>query len=111
MRFSTTAITPLLLFVELTSSFSSRDLILQNLPNSTDRLYNPSNHTSLSSTAASWKDLQAYTKCQNAVYPYVDPSSCHDALEKVPLFGDPETGVNVRFRHRYERPPAGIEAV
>ena len=94
--------------MELTSSLSSRDLELQNLPNSTDHLYNSSNHTSLNLTALIWDDLQAYKRCQNAVSPQMDPLSCDDALKKIPLFGDPETGVDVRFRHRHEKPPAGV---
>lgn len=106
MRFSIKATILLLSIVELTFSFSSRDLVLQNLPNSTDHLYNPTTLTSLNSTALKWNDQ--FTRCTNAVGPMMDPLSCDNALKKIPLFGDPETGLEVRFRHRHEGAPPGV---
>lgn len=108
MRLSIKAISLILFTVELTLSISPRNSVLQNLPNSTDRLYMSSNHTSFNLTALRWSGVQSFSRCQGAISPKLDTLSCMNALEKIPLSGDPGTGVDVRFRHRYERPPAGL---
>ena len=101
---SVNAIFVFLLF-RLVSTFSlpSRDLVLENLPNSTN-LYRPSSQSSPNRTAVKLGDEEGTLTCLSGLRsPPLDPRSCQNAWEKIPLFG--EEGEELIFRHRHERPP------
>lgn len=102
---STNAILLFLLF-RLVSTFSlpSRDLLLENLSNSTN-LYNPSNQPSSNRTTVKFGDDEEGTlTCLSGIRsPPLNPQSCQNAWEKIPLFS--EDGEEVVFRHRHEKPP------
>ena len=101
---SVNAILVFLLF-RLVSTFSlpSRDLVLENLPNSTD-LYRPSSQSSSNWTAVKLGDEEGTLTCLSGFRsPPLNPRSCQNAWEKIPVFG--EEGEEVFFRHRHEKPP------
>ena len=100
---SVNAILVFLLF-RLVSTFSlpSRDLVLENLSNSTN-LYGPSSQSSPNRTAVKLGDDEEKLTCRGFRSPTLDPRSCQNAWEKIPLFG--EEGEEVTFRHRHENPP------
>lgn len=101
---SANAILVFLLF-RLVSTFSlpSRDLVLENLPNSTN-LSRPSSQSSSNLTAVKLGDDQGTLTCLAGFRsPPLNPRSCQNAWEKIPVFG--EEGEEVVFRHRHENPP------
>lgn len=98
------AILPFLLFrLVFTFSLPSRDLVLENLPNLTN-LYGPSSQSPSNRTAVKLGDDEGTLTCRGGIRsPALDPQSCQNAWEKIPLFG--EEGEEVYFRHRHENPP------
>lgn len=105
MALSANAILVFLLFrLVSTLSFPSRDLVLENLPNST-YLSRPSSQSSSNRTAVKLGDDQGTLTCLSGFRsPALNPRSCQNAWEKIPLFGT--EGEEVTFRHRHENPPA-----
>ena len=100
MGFSTKAVAFFLSLRCVYAFLSSRDLVLETLPNSTEFL---SNQTSSNRTAQSLGDVQeAIVFCGQSRGAYLDSDSCENALNKIPLFGDP--GQDVEFRPRFENP-------
>lgn len=103
MGFSATAVAFFLSLRCICASLSSRDLVLETLPNSTDFLYPLSNRTSSDRKAASLDEVQAaIVFCRQIHGSYLDTDSCENALKKIPLFGIP--GQDVEFRPRFQNP-------
>lgn len=105
MTLSVNAILVFLLF-RLASTFSlaSRDLVLENLSNSTN-LYRPSSQSSSNGTAVKLGDDKGTLTCLSGIHsPPLSLRSCQNAWEKISPFG--KEGEEVYFRHRHEKPPA-----
>ena len=103
MGFSATAVAFFLSLRCVYASLSSRDLVLETLPNSTEFLYPLSNQTFSNRKAPSLGEVQtAIVFCRQLHGSYLDSDSCENALKKIPLFGVP--GQDVEFRPRFQNP-------